>query len=513
MADFSPSRLRSDVRIPLYEIFFSAFIAAVVLLPLSPLVQQYPFRDSGFFLYSGWRLLEGDTPYMDFWDHKPPLIYFLNTAGLALGGGSVWGVWLIEWLFLSAACLLAFRLLRKTFGVWAAGLSVSLMLGAFWLLILGGNYTTEYAIPLQFACFVLSSGMRKERDDLGRMVILGILGAGLFLLKQNLVGLPIVIFALRMMERTRERKMPAAFRELGGLMVGFGIVLLPVVWYFAAHGALGDFWDAAFRFNAYYAETGIANVIKSALHGVEVVSQAGFGILGLVGWCIGIFLLGRKDDIFRSHGAWLRVACWALPAELIFAALPGRFEIHYYLSVLSVFSVFTALALWTVFRAIRFAEAPVLLRLFTAGILTASLLSSAGTAVLSRYSSYRANDWSAVTEFIESNSAQGDSVLFWGAESGLNFLTERRSPTKYVYQYPLYRRGFVQSDDVARLLHDLQDCPPVWIVDTKNPITPFLDFPLEASETAALREWILLHYSRIQDINGWTFYRWKGESG
>jgi 4-amino-4-deoxy-L-arabinose transferase-like glycosyltransferase len=513
MADFSPSRLRPAVRIPLCDILFSAFIAAVVLLPLSPLVQQYPFRDSGVFLYSGWRVLEGETPYASFWDHKPPLIYFLNAAGLALGGGSIWGVWLIEWLFLSAACLLAFRLLRKTFGVWAAGLSVSLMLGAFWLLVLGGNYTTEFAIPLQFACFVLASGMHKDRDDLSRMVILGILGAGLFLLKQNLLGAPIVISSLRMMELARERKIPSAFRELGGFIAGFGMVLLPVVWYFVAHGALGDFWDAAFRFNAYYAETGIANVIKSALHGVEVVSQAGFGILGLVGWCVGIFFLGRKDDVFRSHGAWLRAAFWALPVELIFAALPGRFEIHYYLSVLPVFSIFTALALCTVFRAIRFAEAPVFLRLSTAGILFASLLSSAGTAILSRYHSYRTNDWSSVTEFIESNSAPGDSVLFWGAEAGMNFLTERRSPTKYIYQYPLYRRGFVQPEDVARFLHDLQGCPPVWIVDTKNPMTPFLDFPLVAPETAALRDWILLHYSRIQDVNGWTFYRWKGEPG
>jgi hypothetical protein len=169
--------------------------------------------------------------------------------------------------------------------------------------------------------------------------------------------------------------------------------------------------------------------------------------------------------------------------------------------------------LWAVFRTIRLSEVPILPRLSSAGILIFSLLSSSGTAILSRFSSYRTDDWSAVTEFIESHSSPDDSVLFWGVESGLNYLTKRRSPTKYVYQYALYRRGFVRAEDVARFLHDLQDCPPVWIVDTKNPMTPFLDIPLEAPETAALREWILLHYTISQDINGWTFYEWKGESG
>jgi hypothetical protein len=510
MADSPFPLLKKTPRIPFREILFCAFLAAATLLPHSPLVLRFPFRDSGVFLYTGWRMSEGQVPYRDVWDHKPPLIYFLNAAGLTLGNGSVWGVWAIEWVSLSAACLMAFRLLKKTFDPWAAGVSLLLMLGVFFLLVLGGNYTTEYALPLQFACLYAASGMREDRTEFWRMALLGILGACLFLLKQNLIGIPAVIAAFRMFSLSKGRRLPHAQREAGGMAAGIGLAILPLFAYFAANGALGDFWDAAFRFNFYYAESGLAANLKSAVHGVEAVSAAGFGILGLVGWSAGIWLLARAPEIFRKHGAWPAMAFAALPVEVLLAALPGRFEIHYYLGVLPVFCVFAALALWAIFRGTHFMEAPFLLRLAGAGILALALLSTAGTAILSRFSSYRANDWSAVVEFIDTHSSPDDPILFWGAESGLNFMAERRSPSKYVYQYPLYRNGYARPEDISGFLLELQASPPRWIIDTKNPQTPFLDIPLAGPETAALREWILLHYEKRQDINGWTFYEWKG---
>lgn len=43
-----------------------------VLIPVTPTNMPIASRDSGVFLYSGWRLTNGDIPYLDFWDHKPP---------------------------------------------------------------------------------------------------------------------------------------------------------------------------------------------------------------------------------------------------------------------------------------------------------------------------------------------------------------------------------------------------------------------------------------------------------
>ena len=70
--------------------------ALCVLLPVSPLNMKFSYSDSGVFLYTGWRILNGELPYRDVWDHKPPIIFYINALGLAIANNSRWGVWLIE---------------------------------------------------------------------------------------------------------------------------------------------------------------------------------------------------------------------------------------------------------------------------------------------------------------------------------------------------------------------------------------------------------------------------------
>ena len=57
------------------------FLPASLLYYGNPL-DHLPGTDNGVFLYGGQQLLAGKTPYLDFWDHKGPLIYFINAIGL-----------------------------------------------------------------------------------------------------------------------------------------------------------------------------------------------------------------------------------------------------------------------------------------------------------------------------------------------------------------------------------------------------------------------------------------------
>ena len=84
------------------EIIFKVFIVLLIfaiLLPESPLFKPYLERDSGVFHYIGWLITQGKIPYRDVWDHKPPVIFFINALGLLLAGGSRWGVWGLEAFF------------------------------------------------------------------------------------------------------------------------------------------------------------------------------------------------------------------------------------------------------------------------------------------------------------------------------------------------------------------------------------------------------------------------------
>ncbi|MDD5885245.1 MAG: hypothetical protein PUC66_04290 [Erysipelotrichaceae bacterium] len=63
-------------------LFFSA--------SLSPLFPTYSYdsmnRDAEFYLWTGREILEGKKPYLDFYDHKGPLVFYLNALGMAMGG-------------------------------------------------------------------------------------------------------------------------------------------------------------------------------------------------------------------------------------------------------------------------------------------------------------------------------------------------------------------------------------------------------------------------------------------
>ena len=80
-----------------------------------PSLLQIPDIDYSIFEYFGQRMREGQLPYRDIYDHKPPLIFFLNYWGLVLGSGSRWGIWALQLAAVSAAGLIGFLGLRPIF--------------------------------------------------------------------------------------------------------------------------------------------------------------------------------------------------------------------------------------------------------------------------------------------------------------------------------------------------------------------------------------------------------------
>lgn len=56
----------------------------------------------------------------------------------------------------------------------------------------------------------------------------------------------------------------------------------------------------------------------------------------------------------------------------------------------------------------------------------------------------------------------------WGSETKINLVSQRKSPTKYVYQRPVNRVGYVNDSPIERFLNDLKIHKQVMIVDTKN---------------------------------------------
>jgi hypothetical protein len=99
----------------------------------------------------------------------------------------------------------------------------------------------------------------------------------------------------------------------------------------------------------------------------------------------------------------------------------------------------------------------------------------------------------------------------WGAETAYNYLSGRPSPSRYVYQYPLYACGYATPEMAATLRADIERARPL-IIDTSptNRRVPPLD-PARRSEVPELGEECALAPDMVALMDEiWETYRAVG---
>lgn len=93
-----------------------------------------------------------------------------------------------------------------------------------------------------------------------------------------------------------------------------------------------------------------------------------------------------------------------------------------------------------------------------------------------------------VADYINANTDHDDRVLVWGGQVGINFLSERDAPTRYI-MYPSYVQSEIGDEFAVDFYDRLQENPPALIVDGSS-YSPIDTIPLE--ERSPLK-WSLGH--------------------
>lgn len=492
----------------IWDKLFLAGSVLLAMLPVSPWNTVNPRRDSGVFLYIGWRILQGEVPYRDIWDHKPPVIFYLNALGVALSGNSRWGIWCIEVLFVLAAAWLGFRLCRKVFGNGAAATVSLLWLVTLDFVIQGGNLTTEYTLPFQFALLALI--VRAEtRSAPWLWFLIGALTALAFFTKQNTVGIGVAIGLYLILSRIRSRQNKRLMKEAGWIAAGGMVIVLLVIVFFAWQGALADFWSAAFRYNFVHVASSL-NLrarVKNLIMSLEPLTVTGLFPLALMGYVMGLFSLQYGLCRTAEERTLMGVGALALPLELVLVNLTDHPYPHYYMALLPVLTIFVGLVFREIFSlpGRRAATLPVR-HMFVAGILLA-----VGWNLCAPYRKqvveFRDTELASAAMYLRKNTSPGEYVLFWGAETAYNFLAARRSPSRFVYQYPLYKPGYTTPAMVEEFLDDLLRARPV-IIDTHNERTPMYEFPVTSGKIRASLSFLQAHYCPVDQVGTWIVYRY-----
>lgn len=515
------------------------FVTAI-LLPRSPLLQSIPPRDSGVFLYVGQQILDGRIPYHDMWDHKGPGVYYLNALGLFLGHGSQWGVWWIQWQFLVAAAILGYIALAQAFGHTPAVFSSLVWLVSLIFVLGGGNYTEEYALLFQFAALYLFWKSQKSERSFRYVFMIGVTLAGAFWLRPNTIGVHLSIILVSFIPALLSHHFRKALAWIAILSAGVFIVSLFLFGYMSWIGAWDDLMDTVFRYNFIYTTSTFENKLNAMMNGLSLLTQSSIAFMALATWIVGCLSFFSKSRQTAGYTPLFHLALVGLPVEFLLASASGRTYPHYYMTLLPIFAVLIAQLVsdfsnYFVTPEITFLQRKIDLKLiWVFAFLIAIGLSSFREIFDPVVEAIRTNQSTTllVVDRVRSMTTHDDYLLMWGAETSYNFLTERRAPSRFIYQYPLYTCGYVTDAMITEFLNDIARYKPL-IIDTSptNQYVPPLNsddrekwdnqaFAGYGNESCALSPrmadvfaFIAAHY-RVAEVvppKQWVIYQYTGD--
>jgi len=445
-------------------------LSFAVLYPYMP--PHYINRDSGIFLYIGRQMTLGKSLYVDMWDHKGPLLFYLNALGYWAGKRT--GVWFIECIFLSTSAIAGYTVLKKILSSLFALMGTAAWLYSFFFIIAGGNFTEEFSLPMSFlSIFFLYEYINNERKIYP--VLIGIAMGLSAMLRPNNIGVQLVVSAIIVVSSIWKAKI----RNICLISAGALLIVMPVFLFFYIKGTFYEFLNATILFNFLYAnERGAFDFSVIIMYLI---------ILGWPSWCaIAGWFFVLRDVLSKNRALPAPIACLLLigfPLEIFLDTLSGRPYAHYVIMLLPYIGLLSAFFLFKLLPFIKRQKKLTKISAFMLGIsmLLFSFWSSSEFIKRLDETSPQINENSEIVSFIKNNTAKSDYVLVWGQELSINVLSERESPTPFGHQTYFLIKGMVTPEVEQIFLSNLEKNKPAMVIITDA--LPFLDQDPENFET------------------------------
>ena len=292
-----------------------------------------------------------------------------------------------------------------------------------------------------------------------------------------------------------------------------GVILLVGI-FFGAQGVLPEFWNEAFAYNLIYSSSvvGFTSRLLSLLSGVKPLVSSGLLPIAMVGYIFTAVMVFARRSVFGKWLPLLVIGLIDLPIELVMVSISGNTFPHYFITLLPVLALFTGVTFWAFITQISNWKLKNPGRIIiTCGLMVVFIWNSV-SGYRQVVTGYQSPYNRGVIRYVTNNTTPGDNVLVWGAEATVNFFSLRRSPSSFVYQFPLYKQGYVNQQMVEGYLRDVIDNRPDLIIDSQNPETPFLELPVHSPEIDADIAYLASSYQFVKQISTWNIYKYAGES-
>lgn len=424
--------------------------------------------DSGMFLYAGQQINNGLAPYADVWDHKPPLIFYVNALGLRLAHGSVRGVVGLGYGAMLAFCGIIWIILRRRAGPLAATIAVLVAINLLPDVALSPNSTELFALPFQAAAFILLIREFEGGSALSYPALQGLIAAVLFQLRPNNAAIAALYIAISAYEglRARTSKLLTRMAVFG---VGFAIGNIAILWPILHRGQFREYWGAAFLYNAQYSmQRSMLMHVYSI--GVGMLKTSRFGGI-LIAVIMGAVLVQKRVQWARVPDRLGILALTLLLFEIGGTAISGRAYEHYFLMWLLPVAVLAGLFVRQCETGIGARELRAPAMAAACGFLAVAVAFDGARAVAKAGEAF--NDRRAdVVRYVRERATSSDCVFVWGGYGDLAFRIGLRPASRYFSGPPMSHDPASYRAQAAAALLDVERRRPTFILEESGSRLP-----------------------------------------
>lgn len=492
----------------------------------------YPFgRDQGNYAYPAWAWLEGQMPYRDVYVFKPPGTVWVHALAQVLFGHSMVAVRILDIGWTVATALVIAAIVRRWsnggYAAPAAGLLYSFLYTNFnfWNTCQTDGW---FNLPLALAILLTTRVWTRESKDAVLLAAGALLGLAM-MFKYTAAAMALPIAGILLAAAWPERRFGQMGVRLTLGVAGAAIVIGATGAWLWINGAIPGFVDSqAVLVPAYVEKTGKASGIDGGLgmlwDRLTKLRELRYELLLVA---LGAPFVAARA---RREPALLFGLLWYLGGLASTVAQNKYFRYHFLstlpgTAILGAFVVAWALGLAQ--RAHRLAPAvlaaAIAITLFATSNFPPRFLVGArvvtGDMTLRQY--WKDKDFKLdkhpllqvfdAADRVEALSKPGDRVFLWGYDPVLNFLAQRLTVSRFLYNYPFaVSWGDRRYED--ELMGALRATPPEWFVlasgDANKTVTGNpADSKQLFDEFAALNQFVAQGYTEVEAVNRYTIFR------
>ena len=442
--------------------------------------------DGSVFHYVAFAMKNGQVPYRDTFDHKGPLLYFINYIGYIINPKN--GIWYLEFMSIFATLFFVFKIANKFSNIFLSLIATVLVMTPLAATLEGGNLVEEYAMPfIAASIYIFVIYFYSENIKNYQLALCGFCGGCVLMLRPNMAVVWLVMPIAVVINELLIKKSKNIYRYFGYFILGVGVAILPFIIYFTANGAIKDFFNCYIKFNLMYSGEKYVTTFEAIKH------FSGSMIFMLSVIILLLQIIAKKNTVFNTAYVIFLVM------NILVMSMSGRLYAHYAMILIPATAYPISLLVSYVFsfknKKNLIISLPIIISVVILFINTFNScwiisynkaidgISGKSTVSYLRLVEHSAN-------YIKENTEPNDKILVVGNENKIYTLSERLAASKYSYQHPIINVG----EEIKKEFYtEIDKNPPKIIV--------------MVSEVIGMKDYLKTNnYKEINKIGSHTFY-------